>query len=137
MSGTRKVDVNVDDDVSGYDVSRPQCTALRETPLHLAISNRHLHCVAQPLEEFPVKTAPMARNCPPKVCQAVCLLCQGVSRCLYVGELVSKFTRPNDCWKMELTHTCRMATAIRLYMWLAAWATWTTWTTWISGSVLD
>eukprot|EP00438_Fugacium_kawagutii_P033352 Skav204238 [mRNA] locus=scaffold1550:323359:328398:- [translate_table: standard] len=36
-----------------YDVSRPQCTALRETPLHLAISNRHLNCVARPLEEFP------------------------------------------------------------------------------------
>lgn len=35
----------------GYDVSRPQCTALRETPLHLAISNRHLDCAKRLLED--------------------------------------------------------------------------------------
>jgi len=35
----------------GYDVSRPQCTALRETPLHLAIGNRHLDCAQRLLED--------------------------------------------------------------------------------------
>ncbi|CAK9033275.1 unnamed protein product, partial [Durusdinium trenchii] len=35
----------------GYDVSRPQCTALRETPLHLAIRNQHFDCASRLLEE--------------------------------------------------------------------------------------
>lgn len=84
----------------GYDVSRPQCTALRETPLHLAIGNRHLDCATWKAQTFSKEFEPGLNS-----------------------YFKSGIPRPSACWRMEPIRICRTAMATHRCMWPAAWAT--------------